>query len=147
MTYPTPEDITAAAHLIQGRVRETPILDLEPAALGLDHPITLKLEHTQITGSFKVRGAFNNMLSRSVPAAGVVAASGGNHGAAVAYAGDAIGPCVKDLCPEIHRQRRKAAPDAFVWRRSRADRRIGCRLHDPICRGRRDNRRLIRTPL
>jgi len=91
MTHPTPDDIAAAAALIQGRVRHTPILQVEADALGLPCPITLKLEHTQVTGSFKVRGAFNNMLSRKVPAAGVVAASGGNHGAAVAYAATTLG--------------------------------------------------------
>ncbi len=100
MNYPSPDDITAAAHLIKGRVRKTPILDLEPDALGLNHPVTLKLEHTQITGSFKVRGAFNNMLSRAVPAAGVVAASGGNHGAAVAYAATQLGHASKIFVPK-----------------------------------------------
>ena len=86
-----PDDITAAAALITGRVRMTPILQVEGAALGLPCPVTFKLEHTQITGSFKLRGAFNSMLSHGVPAAGVVAASGGNHGAAVAYAASALG--------------------------------------------------------
>ena len=91
MTYPTPDDITAAAALIKGRVRHTPILQVEGAALGLPCPVTFKLEHTQVTGSFKVRGAFNTMLSEGVPPAGVVAASGGNHGAAVAYAATELG--------------------------------------------------------
>jgi threonine dehydratase len=91
MTYPTPDDIVAAATLIKGRVRHTPVLDVEGAALGLPCPITLKLEHTQVTGSFKVRGAFNTMLRAGVPEAGVVAASGGNHGAAVAYAATQLG--------------------------------------------------------
>lgn len=91
MTYPTPDDITTAAALIAGRVRQTPILAVEGAALGLAHRVTLKLEHTQVTGSFKVRGAFNTMLSKGVPPAGVVAASGGNHGAAVAYAATQLG--------------------------------------------------------
>ena len=91
MTYPTPDDITAAAALIQGRVRHTPVLTVEGAALGLPCPVTFKLEHTQVTGSFKVRGAFNTMLSKGVPPAGVVAASGGNHGAAVAYAATELG--------------------------------------------------------
>jgi threonine dehydratase len=89
--YPTPDDIAAAAARIEGRLRRTPILDLEPGALGLAPPVTLKLEHTQVTGSFKVRGAFNTLLSRPVPEAGVVAASGGNHGAAVAYAATRLG--------------------------------------------------------
>jgi threonine dehydratase len=100
MTYPTPDDITAAAALIEGRVRKTPILNVEPGALGLTYPVALKLEHTQVTGSFKVRGAFNNMLSRAVPAAGVVAASGGNHGAAVAYAATELGHASKIYVPK-----------------------------------------------
>lgn len=91
MTYPTPDDITAAAALIKGRVRQTPIVQVEGAALGLPCPVTFKLEHTQVTGSFKVRGAFNTMLAAGVPPAGVVAASGGNHGAAVAYAASTLG--------------------------------------------------------
>jgi threonine dehydratase len=91
MSYPTPDDIAAAADRIGPHLRRTPILTLEPAALGLACPVTLKLEHTQVTGSFKVRGAFNNMLSREVPPAGVVAASGGNHGAAVAHAATELG--------------------------------------------------------
>jgi threonine dehydratase len=99
MTYPTPDAITAAAARIKGRVRETPVLSVEATALGLPCPVTLKLEHTQVTGSFKVRGAFNNMLSREVPAAGVVAASGGNHGAAVAYAATELGHASKIYVP------------------------------------------------
>lgn len=91
MTYPTPDDITAAAARIAGRVRQTPILQVEGAALGLPCPVTLKLEQTQVTGSFKVRGAFNTMLAAGVPPAGVVAASGGNHGAAVAHAATELG--------------------------------------------------------
>ena len=69
--------------------------------LGLEMPIEVKLENTQITGSFKVRGAFNNLLSREVPAAGVVAASGGNHGAAVAYATGALGYPARIFVPEM----------------------------------------------
>jgi len=87
----TPADITAAAARIAPHIRDTPILRLEAGALDLPYPMILKLEHTQITGSFKLRGALNNLLSRDVPAAGVVAASGGNHGAAVAYAATKLG--------------------------------------------------------
>jgi threonine dehydratase len=100
MTYPTPDDIAAAADRITGRVRRTPILEVEAGALGLSYPVTLKLEHTQVTGSFKVRGAFNNMLSREVPPAGVVAASGGNHGAAVAYAATELGHASRIYVPK-----------------------------------------------
>ncbi|OAN84357.1 threonine dehydratase [Jannaschia sp. EhC01] len=91
MIDPAPEAIAAAAPLIAPFIRHTPILAVEAKALGLPGPITFKLEHTQITGSFKLRGAFFNMLTREVPSAGVVAASGGNHGAAVAYAATALG--------------------------------------------------------
>ncbi|SRR6056297_120030 len=100
MTYPSPDDITAAAARIAGRVRKTPILSVEAGALGLPYPVMLKLEHTQVTGSFKVRGAFNNMLSRDVPEAGIVAASGGNHGAAVAYAATELGHASRIYVPK-----------------------------------------------
>ncbi|MFW5641617.1 MAG: serine/threonine dehydratase [Roseicyclus sp.] len=99
MPYPTPDEIDAAAARIAPHVRATPILTLEPEAFGLPCPVTLKLEHTQVTGSFKVRGAFNNMLSREVPKAGVVAASGGNHGAAVAHAATELGHASKIYVP------------------------------------------------
>ena len=59
--------IEAAAARIAGRVRETPVLDLEPRALGVDGALTLKLELLQHTGSFKPRGAFNAMLAADVP--------------------------------------------------------------------------------
>ncbi len=99
MLTPTPDDIAAAAARIEGRIRKTPILEVEAEAFGLPCPVTLKLEQTQVTGSFKVRGAFNNMLSRDVPAAGVVAASGGNHGAAVAYAATSLGHASRIFVP------------------------------------------------
>lgn len=83
--------IRAAYDRIRPHIRRTPVLELEPGALGNEHPVTLKLEHTQITGSFKVRGAFNNLLDAALPKAGAVAISGGNHGAAVAYAAAKLG--------------------------------------------------------
>jgi threonine dehydratase len=86
-----PDAITAAAPLIAPYIRQTPVLTVEANALNLPTPVTFKLEHTQITGSFKLRGAFFNMLTRKVPDAGIVAASGGNHGAAVAYAATTLG--------------------------------------------------------
>lgn len=91
MTQPMPDAITAAAPLIAPYIRQTPVLTVEANALNLPTPVTFKLEHTQITGSFKLRGAFFNMLTRKVPDAGIVAASGGNHGAAVAYAATTLG--------------------------------------------------------
>ena len=68
-------------------IRRTPILEADGADFGLPNVrLVFKLEFLQHAGSFKSRGAFNNLLTRAIPAAGVVAASGGNHGAAVAYA-------------------------------------------------------------
>ncbi|MBI3965893.1 MAG: pyridoxal-phosphate dependent enzyme, partial [Chloroflexi bacterium] len=81
-------------------VRETPVLDLEPGALGLPGRLSLKLELLQHTGSFKARGAFNLLLARDVPSAGVVAASGGNFGLAIAYAARALGHSATIFVPE-----------------------------------------------
>src|SRR6185295_4719449 len=83
----TREAIERPYHLIQPHVRRTPVLAASGTDLGLPpFPLLLKLELMQVSGSFKARGAFTHLLSRDIPAAGVVAASGGNHGAAVAYA-------------------------------------------------------------
>jgi threonine dehydratase len=95
-------DDIASAHLrIRGHVRRTPVLAADGASLGLGHDLTLKLELLQHTGSFKPRGAFNNLLSREVPAAGVAAASGGNHGAAVGYAAASLGIPARIFVPAI----------------------------------------------
>jgi threonine dehydratase len=79
----TPTHVLAAAERIAGRVRRTPVLEL-----GEMHgaSVVAKLELLQHTGSFKPRGAFNKLLSSEVPPAGVIAASGGNFGLAVAHA-------------------------------------------------------------
>src|SRR5579859_6506368 len=82
-----PEQIIACEKLIRPYIRRTPVIEIDPTDVGLDAgKLHLKLELLQHSGSFKARGAFANLLTRKVPAAGVVAASGGNHGAAVAYA-------------------------------------------------------------
>lgn len=81
------ERIQATESIIRPYIRRTPILEVDGADFGLDSiKITFKLELFQHAGSFKARGAFTNLLMRTVPAAGVVAASGGNHGVAVAFA-------------------------------------------------------------
>lgn len=103
MTQPSRSDIAAAAARIAGQVRRTPVLRMGGADLGLGIPLILKLELLQATGSFKPRGAFNTMLAAkeagALPAAGVVTASGGNHGAAVAYAARALGVRAEVFCP------------------------------------------------
>jgi threonine dehydratase len=83
----TQEQIERTYSVIQPHIRLTPTVELSGADFGLaGFRLVCKLEHLQHAGSFKTRGAFANLLLRDVPPAGVVAASGGNHGAAVAYA-------------------------------------------------------------
>jgi threonine dehydratase len=83
----TPERIAQTERLIRPHIRHTPVLNVDMANFGLSpRLVDLKLEGLQHSGSFKVRGAFANLLTRPVPKPGVVAASGGNHGAAVAFA-------------------------------------------------------------
>ena len=84
-------EIEAAYGRISPHIRRTPVAERDVDALGLGFPVTLKLEHLQATGSFKLRGAFNNLLTQTLSEAGVVATSGGNHGAGVAYAATALG--------------------------------------------------------
>jgi len=96
----TPADIDTAAQRIGAYVRVTPCIELEPRAFGSPATLTLKLEMMQHTGSFKPRGAFNRILSANVPEAGVIAASGGNHGAAVAYAARTLGHMAEIFVPE-----------------------------------------------
>jgi threonine dehydratase len=90
-------EIEAAATRIKGYVRETPVLSTD----SFGPLIEMKLEHLQHTGSFKARGAFNTMLRGDVPKAGLVAASGGNHGAAVGYAAAQLGHKAAIFVPEI----------------------------------------------
>lgn len=98
---PTRADILSAHERIRARVRRTPTLELEPGAFGHHGPVSLKLEFLQHAGSFKSRGAFNSLLSRPIPPAGVAAASGGNHGAAVAFAARELGVPARIFVPEI----------------------------------------------
>jgi threonine dehydratase len=93
-------DIETAAERIAGRVRRTPVAHLEPGAFGASGVVTLKLELLQHTGSFKPRGAFNRMLSAEVDDSGVLAASGGNFGLAVAYAARELGHRAEVFVPE-----------------------------------------------
>jgi threonine dehydratase len=96
----TRAEIEAAHARIAPHVRRTPVLHLGNA-FGHDGPVSLKLEFLQHAGSFKTRGAFNAILSDAVPSAGVAAASGGNHGAAVAYAARQVGVKARIFVPEI----------------------------------------------
>jgi threonine dehydratase len=94
--------ILDAHRRIAASVRRTPIVEVDAADFGLPGlPLTFKLELLQHSGSFKVRGAFANLLSREIPRAGVVAASGGNHGAAVAFAAGRLGVPAKIFVPNV----------------------------------------------
>ena len=101
----TRDDIRATYETIRPYIRHTPVVqldlgDLDPAASELS-AITLKLEQLQCSGSFKARGAFANLLLRDVPPTGVVAASGGNNGVAVAYAAHRLGLPARIFVPTV----------------------------------------------
>jgi threonine dehydratase len=88
--------------LIRPHSRRTPLVEVDGADFGISPgAVRLKLELLQHTGSFKARGAFTNLLSRDLPAAGVVAASGGNHGAAVAFAAHKLGVPATIFVPTV----------------------------------------------
>ena len=94
--------IEAVGAVIAPYVRVTPTLALSGADFGLPpFSLTLKLELLQHSGSFKARGAFANLLLRPLPTVGVAAASGGNHGAAVAYAAMRLGVRAKIFVPTV----------------------------------------------
>jgi threonine dehydratase len=96
------ESIARTYGLIRGHVRRTPLLEAGGDEFGLgDFRMIFKLELLQHTGSFKARGAFANLLTRETPTAGVVAASGGNHGIAVAYAAMRLGKPAHIFVPEV----------------------------------------------
>jgi threonine dehydratase len=98
----TPELIRETERLIRPYIRRTPVIETSASDLGIEAgTLIFKLELCQHAGSFKTRGAFTNLLSREVPEAGVVAASGGNHGAAVAYAAGKLGIPAKIFVPTI----------------------------------------------
>lgn len=101
---PTLREVEDAARRIRGRVRRTPVATVEGALLHTPGPVVLKLEQLQHSGSFKARGAFNTLLSAreqgTLPGAGVVAASGGNAGLAVAHAARELGVPASIFVPE-----------------------------------------------
>ena len=96
------DEIAQTKRLIRPHIRRTPIIEADAADFGLTTArLSFKLELLQHAGSFKTRGAFTNLLTREVPKGGVVAASGGNHGAAVAYAAMKLGIPAKIFVPTI----------------------------------------------
>jgi len=98
----TLDQITATERVIRPHIRTTPVLEVPAGDFDLPlEQLRFKLEMCQYAGSFKVRGAFANLLTRTVPSAGVVAASGGNHGLAVAYAAHKLGIPAKIFVPTV----------------------------------------------
>ena len=99
------ERIQATERVIRPYIRRTPVLEVDGSEFGLDSiKIVFKLELFQHAGSFKARGAFTNLLTREVPAEGVVAASGGNHGVAVAFAAMKLGKLATIFVPSVASQ-------------------------------------------
>jgi threonine dehydratase len=96
------QQIRRCETIIRPYIRRTPVIEIDGSDVGLkSSELCLKLELFQHSGSFKARGAFANLLSRKVPAVGVVAASGGNHGAAVAYAAMTLKVPAKIFVPSV----------------------------------------------
>ena len=101
-TQINPERIGVVEQIIRPHVRRTPVLEAAGADFRMDSiSLIFKLEFLQHAGSFKARGAFANLLTRKIPKAGVVAASGGNHGVAVAYAAGKLGVPAKIFVPNV----------------------------------------------
>ena len=97
-----PQTIARCERIIRPHIRRTPVIEVNGDEFGLHATtLTLKLELLQHSGSFKARGAFANVLTREVPKAGIVAASGGNHGAATAYAAMKLGKRAKIFVPSV----------------------------------------------
>src|SRR5882757_6557034 len=96
------DGIAAVEKIVRPHIRRTPVIAVDGGDFGLGRgDVTFKLELLQHAGSFKVRGAFTNLLTREVPRAGVVAASGGNHGVAVAYAAGKLRIPAKVFVPSV----------------------------------------------
>ncbi len=93
--------VDAAAATLGPRIRRTPIMTVDGSELGVEGLVTLKLEHLQHAGSFKARGALHFLLTNEISAAGVTAASGGNHGVAVAWAAAQLGHRATIFVPTI----------------------------------------------
>ena len=112
----TRADIAAARMRIAADIRHTPLLRLEGRAFDLDcAELWLKLEHLQVGGSFKARGMFNRMRAQPIPPAGVVIASGGNAGIAVACAAQALGVRCEVFVPEVCNPAKRARLTMKPW--------------------------------
>lgn len=109
---PGPADLSAAMERLAGRIRRTPVLSLAAGDLGSVFT-TLKLETLQHTGSFKSRGALNAVLTAPPATRSITAASGGNHGAAVAWAAAQVGLPAHVFVPAFVPAAKAALIEAF----------------------------------
>jgi threonine dehydratase len=101
-TFLDRESVAGTYATIRPYIRRTPVMEVDGSDFGLDGVrLVFKLELLQHSGSFKARGAFANLLMREIPAAGVVAASGGNHGTAVAFAAMKLKKPARIFVPEV----------------------------------------------
>lgn len=100
-SIPTSPDIAAAMERCRPLIRRTPVVQTAAGDLGLDASVTLKLESLQYAGSFKARGSLNNALASDIPASGLIAASGGNHGIAVARTARVLGVPAEIFVPGV----------------------------------------------
>ncbi len=132
---PTRADVEAAALRIAGGVRRTPVLELDGAELGVEGRVVLKLELTQHAGSFKARGALNNVHALPAGTPGVAAASGGNHGAAVAWAASAAGLEADVFVPATSTPAKLARIEEYGARLHRVDGDVGDALQEALAFG------------
>jgi threonine dehydratase len=108
------DTIARAYRVIAGHIRRTPLFEARGEDFGVDAArLVFKLELMQHSGSFKARGAFTNLLTRPIPEAGVAAASGGNHGAAVAYAAMRLGVRARIFVPTVASPAKQAMLRAY----------------------------------
>ena len=121
----TRERIKATEAVIRPYIRRTPLVAADMTDFGLaPRPLIFKLEFLQHSGSFKARGAFANLLLRKAPPAGVVAASGGNHGVAVAYAAHRLGVPATIFVPDVASPAKQERIRGYGAQRSE-ERRVG----------------------
>jgi threonine dehydratase len=122
---PARADVEAARDLVGRAVRRTPVVEVAGDELGVPGRVLLKLELLQHTGSFKARGAMNNVLSLPDGATGVAAASGGNHGAAVAWAAARAGLAADVFAPATATPAKLERIEAYGARLHRVDGHVG----------------------
>lgn len=98
---PTAADIAAAVQRCRPLIRRTPVVQTAPGDLGVASAVSLKLESLQYAGSFKARGSLNSAMAAQIPASGLIAASGGNHGIAVARTASVLGVPAEIFVPGV----------------------------------------------